>query len=509
MGSSSSRRNIDFVDPPPMDLRDAPLWSKYDVAKWLSESGYGMYRFKFLKNDIDGPALLELKDHHYDKLGVSIGHSLKIQRIIQKLMARENNHDSQRDSTNIPLPLSFTQSDQTDVSFSLGSSVRRKTSINKNSTSPMSPPSTIVPPQPLSNQEKEYAIQVVIKKMENLKDFGTLSMEEQRTRAKNLVLPNYLLSTYLDLNYVKTKRVIEEETEDAQNQEDDEDNSMFGKKYRNECLNIEEQTIVQAIGRSVLNITEESYLKVKLVIVEIHRTSTQRTIRRVFSPLIDSFGISRYGMFHSALIVGPWYLEWNDSSLVIPRMCYAGAAVIAADVQKYFRGPQVKVAVDRIASVIAHWNSSRHYSSTKDNCQTFIDELCEVLDIQLDFKGALGQFLQTLRKTGQCEPTYSIQPSMQNLLGLPFATCKFESHRDLDNFVNLVRSKMPTYFEMDPIGQDDWHLLKSFDRAYWLRRAKESKNPDYAPHECPFNDPELSGSLTKDVFTYKKKLKHN
>jgi hypothetical protein len=467
MGSRSSREE---VPPPPRDLRDALHWSKNDVGIWLEEAGYEKYRFKFLSQDIDGPALMELNEEHLDRLGVSIGHSLKILRLIQSV------DKSEMEPLMVPPKLSPIQIPPEKMQFQ--------------PKQPISP--ALLKKRPMSPVEEDHAITVVLKKMNHFKNFDKMTTEQKRERAKNVVIRSALTETYLNLNYVKTRKVEDDEITDS---------SSF-----DEITSAESETI-SAIGRSAFSVTPYSYLKVKLVIVEIHHTSAQKTIRRLLSPLIDSFGISRYGMFHSALIVGPWYLEWNDSGLVIPRMCYAGAAILAADVDKYFKGPQVDVAVDKIASVISHWNSGRQYSSTGDNCQTFIDELCAVLDIQLDFKGALGNFIQTLRKTGQCEPTYTCSSNMQKLLGIREPTRKFETHADLDTFVNHVRQKMPTYFDMDEVGKDDWMLLKSYDRAFWLRKHKEEENKAYHPHDCPFNDPVSSGSLGTEVFTYKKRNK--
>lgn len=70
--------------------------------------------------------------------------------------------------------------------------------------------------------------------------------------------------------------------------------------------------------------------------------------------------------------------------------------MIAADVQQYFNGPKIKEAIDKISDVICHWNSNIYYSSQQYNCQTFIDELCKALGIQLKFSGALGKM--SLRK---------------------------------------------------------------------------------------------------------------
>jgi hypothetical protein len=52
-------------------------------------------------------------------------------------------------------------------------------------------------------------------------------------------------------------------------------------------------------------------VKVKLVIAEICKSNTQKAIRKMLSPILTTFDNNQqFGMFHSALIVGPWYLEW-------------------------------------------------------------------------------------------------------------------------------------------------------------------------------------------------------
>jgi hypothetical protein len=204
----------------------------------------------------------------------------------------------------------------------------------------------------------------------------------------------------------------------------------------------------------------------------------------MLSPVMNKFDISgTFGLFHSALIVGPWYLEFTDASLVIPRKCYSQAAVLAAEVSHYFEGPQVSEAIDIISNVICHWNAHITYSSTKNNCQTFIDELCRELGITLKFDGALGGFVNDLRTYGSCDMKYK--------------NMTFKTHQDLDQFVIEEQKKDPKFFQTS-----DYTLLKAFDRAFWLRSYKE-KTKENTPHEaCPFGNPNESQSLYQNVFTY-------
>jgi len=64
-------------------------------------------------------------------------------------------------------------------------------------------------------------------------------------------------------------------------------------------------------------------LKIKLVITEISQTKKDKDLRKLLSPFASAFNLSpQFGMFHSALIVGPWYLEWTNKELCIPKKKY-------------------------------------------------------------------------------------------------------------------------------------------------------------------------------------------
>jgi len=266
---------------------------------------------------------------------------------------------------------------------------------------------------------------------------------------------------------------------------------------------------------SIMTVTDEEYLRIKLVIVEIHQNTSQRTFRKVLSPIMDAFDISpTFGLFHSALIVGPWYLEWNDSGLIVPRKCYSGAAVLAADVSKQFKGgKQVKEALDKMADLICHWNANYQYSQNQRNCQTFIDEVCEALDIQLSFTGALNDYLIQLRKNGKCDLKYFLPDHLRTLLNTDEKYMTFTTHKQLDDFVKLVQEKDSIYFDIT--APDDWTLLKSFDRAFWLRWFKNKGDENCSPHvvdetnrvfntSCPFGHPHNTFSMVENFFTYKK-----
>jgi len=114
----------------------------------------------------------------------------------------------------------------------------------------------------------------------------------------------------------------------------------------------------QEIGKTV---------KVKLVIAEICKSNTQKAIRKMLSPILTTLDTNQqFGMFHSALIVGPWYLEWNNSSLCIPRRCYSSAAILAADLEiKGTKKFPINEVIDKLSKIIVDWNVNKVYNKKK------------------------------------------------------------------------------------------------------------------------------------------------
>jgi len=124
-------------------------------------------------------------------------------------------------------------------------------------------------------------------------------------------------------------------------------------------------------------------IKVKLIVTEIAKTQREMTVRRLLSPITSTFGIAgELGFFHSALIVGPWILEWTNSSLCVPRKCQSSAAVIAVDLDDIKLSDKIILdkVIDSLAEKITYWNSNKIYSQSSCNCQHFVEEILQTLE---------------------------------------------------------------------------------------------------------------------------------
>ena len=146
--------------------------------------------------------------------------------------------------------------------------------------------------------------------------------------------------------------------------------------------------------------------------------------------------------------------------------------MLAADLD--FKGNvsfKLDETIQKISKVIIDWNVNREYNQRNANCQQFIDEMTLAMGINLDelFQGPLKDYLKRLREKGQSEIYFPISKDLMETLKINEDKMKFDSHEDLDIFVNQI-------VEADPMFEENfdehWLLLKSFDRAFWLRHFK-------------------------------------
>lgn len=164
--------------------------------------------------------------------------------------------------------------------------------------------------------------------------------------------------------------------------------------------------------------------------------------------------------------------------------------------------------------MIVDWNANKKYNQNKCNCQHFVDDLLKVLGIRLESAVEsdlpLKEYLSTLRSRGRGEMAFKINNDIRESLKIQPKSKSFESHWQLDHWVNTeLLEKDPLFPQKHPT---EWGLLKSFDRAFWLRHFKMEKDERFMPLDrysqhsgdtccegrCPFNDPTYTTSFKKE-----------
>lgn len=285
---------------------------------------------------------------------------------------------------------------------------------------------------------------------------------------------------------------------------------------------------------------------VKIIITENIFTPRQIFARKLVSPIVNYFPSLRpeFGFFHTAIIIGGIYLEWTDSELVIPKDLKSSNVFLAfgdeievkkmsendvtenecqcldADPitrlqlsssssndkkkQQHFSDTEI---CDILGEIIIKWNTKYRYKSVNSsnakgigNCQDFVKEIADRLNINLDpNSGSLRHFIEKIRKKGEYKLSFKVPEKMKNKEMYPklfeFLSQKkyvFDSHRDLDSFVNgLYEANTAWKVDFD----EEYNLLKAFDRAFWLRYFKSPDNEKYKPFNCAFEDPRQTKSF--------------
>jgi hypothetical protein len=243
----------------------------------------------------------------------------------------------------------------------------------------------------------------------------------------------------------------------------------------------------------------------------------QKEIRKLISPIITELNMSRMGMFHTALIIGPWYIEWNDSALCIPRKCTSKSAFLTADIGVMESKETVETIADKLANVIVDWNSRVSYTTigagkNQGNCQMFVESVLNSIDMKFNTSGSLGKFLEIIKKKGNTKLVLPLSDEVKKKLEITDDVIEFKTHTDLDQFLKNVLKK-DLHFE----NRDEAILLKAFDRAFWLKYLKCSKdlkenkkllrlieiNKHFSQEEKEFRMKHLKEKIEKDEEIYK------
>ncbi|KAF0977227.1 hypothetical protein FDP41_003880 [Naegleria fowleri] len=270
---------------------------------------------------------------------------------------------------------------------------------------------------------------------------------------------------------------------------------------------------------------DNNKIRIKLIVAETSKNALEKNLKRMISPFVDmEKRKAPFGFFHIALAVGCWKIEWNNSSLCIPRTVTGNYALICADIESIASLDELEFVRDKLAETIVKWNTSVFYKQQKGdpdngsgNCQQFIDEILQNLglsDYSSSFPLPLANYLKTLREEGYGEMVFELEDSFKQKFFsednpetskyLKKKSIHFKSHKELDLFAKAL-------FDIDPDFQInhkyEYYLLKAYDRGFWMRHLKpagetNTDKENYEPLEeedgtlaCKFGDPTLHSFL--------------
>jgi hypothetical protein len=219
---------------------------------------------------------------------------------------------------------------------------------------------------------------------------------------------------------------------------------------------------------------------VKIIVMDQTQSSDlKKTLRTWASPFINHFNMlnqCKIGLFHSALAVGPWLIEFNSSGIIIPRKCLSRVAMLSSTVMTVTTYEQLEQVRDILAEKIVEWNLTKLYKShggdrsVYGNCQELIDSILNQFGVKMDYSSILGSYIQDLREHGSCKLSFKVSEEFSKYFNISEKSIVFHTHEQVDNFViNRLQSVNKDWIKIFP---QEYELLMAFDRAFWMRYNK-------------------------------------
>lgn len=268
------------------------------------------------------------------------------------------------------------------------------------------------------------------------KNFGvSIDFPEAQKMADNLAYPHLLRQTYLDLKW-KDKFIIDED-------EDEEEDYSWDE-------NIKIKIII--VGK------KHFYKNGKFSIFTHIKTHKETEV------------------FHTALMIGHLLFEWDENEICIPKKSLSKEALMSTDLETTLPLKNLNVQLVKLSETIVNWNVSRAFHLTEKkqfgNSQDFVDSLLESIGInQINVPTPIQQFLTQIREKGNSELEFKPSVEFQRKFKLKKIT-QFNSHQELDEFTSKL---LDIDIELPKNHPDEFTILKSFDRGFWMRHVLAKK----------------------------------
>lgn len=272
----------------------------------------------------------------------------------------------------------------------------------------------------------------------------------------------------------------------------------------------------------------KSNVSVKILILE----KSFDKLTSLINPILTTFNPTSEDLYYSAIMIGPFILEWNSFEICIPRKCVSKAAVMVSDIETNFSLSKMDKILPSLAKLIVEYNINYGYHKKGEsqnvkfkNSQEFVEDVLKLIQLDINkISPPLLQLLKNIKKYGYTKLDFVMSPIFRNTFNIDEKSVCFTSHEQLDLFVNRL-NKINSNFSIQ--FKDEYTFLKGIDRAFWLKynsllelpkKIEKQLKDKYQPWikeiydedldetdeqiSCPFKDPSKTQSfLLSDLKT--------
>jgi hypothetical protein len=221
-------------------------------------------------------------------------------------------------------------------------------------------------------------------------------------------------------------------------------------------------------------------IPIKLVLTEILQNSLDMNLISSLSGVVSGVPFKefdkKYASFKCALIIGPWYLEYTETGLCVPkRITEEMNALYDRIVPFSICDLKLNVIASKISKVICEWNSKYSYvadgysdKKKQGNCFSFVEKILQTLNIKMKFNGSLANFMREMKEYGDAGPSiYPGSNSSEFEKKFNFSNLKeINDHMVYDDIIGEI-------FEIDPNFDKnyphDFLVIQAIDASFWIR----------------------------------------
>jgi hypothetical protein len=192
----------------------------------------------------------------------------------------------------------------------------------------------------------------------------------------------------------------------------------------------------------------------------------------------------KFAKFKCALLIGPWYLEFTDTSMCVPKRLHPAISQIFHQIEpiRVLKGKSISQVAKKIADVVTEWNTKYYYTATSPDIRNkegngyyFINDLIHSFDEQEEFKfeGALIAFMNEIKQFDDSGPSifpdkqYNDNPQRFSRINV------IEDHNLLDNELLDIVEHDPQFRTKCP---HDFVLFQLIDLGFWIRSMINPKD---------------------------------
>jgi hypothetical protein len=365
----------------------------------------------------------------------------------------------------------------------------------------------------IENKKKE--IEQISKNFEiKLTIYGTKLMKNLKSES----VPNSFKQVVnIDQRYQTVKNKSNLKSKIIQNFFNDEDASQTFKIFPIFSLGNEEnilETYLSPKKIESLHLNADQYdtktnsIEFKLILTEINHNAVSIGMFNSFKGTIETipkydWNTFSFGKFKCALIAGPWYLEFTETSICVPKRITKKMNSLFTKISpiKILAGELFEDFSKKIAKILVEWNTLYTYkkeypdkNQKEGNSFSFVIKILNTFFEDFKFQGVLNSFMEEIKLNG-------VTNSSNEMLSLN--KIKIESHSMLDRML-IEMLKSEDKFRNQNL--QDLIVFQAIDISYWFRSLIFGKDQFIQLHQLSKSDSPRNSKTTPMCPCFKRDL---